>query len=199
MEKLGKAPAGQRLPSSARDAALAEQGKKKKDSSFYSQAGVVGCLRAVGATTAGPGNPPAPPSPPAKPPGAHKSPCPATELLSGHVENTGGCSGRGLTAGLRAWRIRGRGAAPVHSSLVDFGSGYTAAKCSTGAGEGSGMPSVVGGTPRAAEGLVAMTGHREGSGVEPVCGTEQGQGGRDSGSRQGGPGWSRGQEVPRMQ
>lgn len=146
MGKLGKAPAGQRLQSSARDAVLAEPGKKKP-LPFIAKPGLLGACGRLGATKAGPASPPAPPPPPAKPPGAYKPPCPGRELLSGQVENTRVCPGRGLTAGQRAWKIRGRGAAPGHSSLVGFGSGSTAAKGRTGAGEGSGMLSVVGARP----------------------------------------------------
>lgn len=95
MEKLGKGPAGQRLQSSARDAALAEPGKKKTNSSFYSQAGVVGCLRTRRCHY---GRPREPPRLLRLPLQSRLPLVPAKHRALGQVENTGGCPGRGLTA-----------------------------------------------------------------------------------------------------
>lgn len=145
---------------------------EKKTLPFIAKPGLLGACGRVGATTAGPGSPSAPPPPPAKLPGAHKPPRPGTELLSGH----GGLpwpGTHGRSAGMEnSWK---RGC-PRPQLSGGFRLGVYS---SAGAGEGSGMPSVMGSTPRAAEGLVVMTdsgmsGHREGSGVEPDC--EQGRG-----------------------
>lgn len=131
---------------------------KKKTLPFIARLGLLGACGRVGATMAGPGSPPAPPPPPAKP-DAHKPPCPGTELLSGKVENTGAALAGDSQPVCGHGELVEEGLPQVTAPWWVSTRGLQLPKAALGLGRGSGMPLDGGSTPRAAEGLVGMTGN----------------------------------------